>query len=312
MSFKDVTTKTLNTAGDISKATGLEQGAAGTFSKVIFPSSLNSEEGLRPVVKFLCIGGKGHKEGTIILPAPSSFATADSAQYGDTELGFGAKLAMDLTRSATSSEGRAELGSQIEDIKNKSIDGMKGLITGDNKMENLKDLGKDLAPGATLALGAKMQSLDGTGMSGIGKGIAMAIGATFNKNVTTEYTSGSTRGFSFSYELIPSTPNEGQDIHNMIVAFREAIYPSTANFGSVLLYPPKWKIEFKEEASGTGARLTSFPALAECYLESFTTTYNGNNSFHTDGRPVKTDIQLSFKEDRTLTLDDIKELEASR
>lgn len=290
-----------------SNITGLEQGAAGTFSSVIFPASLNTEEGLRPVVHFFCKGGKGHKKGDIILPAPSSFATADSAQYGDTELGFGGKLAMDLTRSATSSEGRAALGSQLEDISNKGIDGITGIFSGDNQKGNLLDLGKKLAPGATLALGAKLQD-----SGGIGKGIAMAIGATFNKNVTTEYTSGSTRGFSFSYELIPSTPDEGQDIHNMIVAFREAIYPAPANAGSVLLYPPKWEIKFKEGVSGSAGRLTSFPALAECYLESFSTTYNGNNSFHTDGRPVKTDIQLSFKEDRTLTLDDIKKLEESR
>ena len=286
---------------------GLEQGVAGTFRSVIFPSSLNTEEGLRPVVKFKCKGGKGHKKGTIFLPAPSSFSTADAAQYGDTELGFGAKLAMDLTRSATSSEGRAELQSQFTDVTNKGIDAVKGIFSGDNQRGNLLDLGKKLAPGATLAVGAGLQ--DSTAFGGIGKGIAMAIGATFNKNVTTEFTSVSTRGFSFTYDLIPSTQDEGKDIHNMITAFREAVYPVEANRGTILRYPPKWEIKFRTTAAGDSKRLRSFPALAECYLESFSTTYNGNNSFHTDGRPVKTDIQLSFKEDRTLTLDDIKQLE---
>jgi len=299
----------------VSNFAGLEQEVAGTFSSVIFPSSLNTEEGLRPIVRFFCKGGKGHKEGTIILPAPSSFATADNAQYGDAELGFGGKLAMDLTRSATSSEGRAELQSQFEGGTKKGIDAItgtfKGIFSGDNQRENLKALGSDLTAAGTLALGAKMQGSEGK-LAGIGKGVAMAIGATFNKNVTTEFTSVSTRGFSFTYELVPSTQDEGKDIHNMIAAFREAIYPAPANAGSILRYPPKWDIKFEKGVSGrSGNRLTSFPALAECYLESFSTTYNGNNSFHTDGRPVKTDISLSFKEDRTLTLDDIKELEAS-
>ena len=289
--------------GDFSKETGLEQGAAGTFSKVIFPSSLNTQEGLRPVVRFFCIGGKDHKEGTIILPAPSSFATADTAQYGDTDLGFGGKLAMDLTRSATSSEGRAGIINQANSAGFRGIDDLKNIFSAGGALEKRRE---ELTKAAVQQLGAKMQ-----GKEGISKGVAMAIGATFNKNVTTEFTSVSTRGFSFSYELIPSTPDEGQDIHNMIVAFREAIYPAPANFGSVLRYPPKWKIEFLEGVSGYAGRLKSFPALAECYLESFSTTYNGNNSFHTDGRPVKTDIQLSFKEDRALTLDDIKELEES-
>jgi len=287
-----------------SNFTGLEQGVAGTFRSVIFPSSLNSEEGLRPVVKFFCKGGKGHKEGTIILPAPSSFATGDTAQYGDTELGFGAKLAMDLTRSATSSEGRAQLQSQFNDVASKGIDAVKGIFSGDSKSGNVVDLVRNLAPGAALAAGAKLQD-----SGGFGKGVALAIGATFNKNVTTEFTSVSTRGFSFSYELVPSTQDEGRDIHSMITSFREAIYPAEANAGAVLRYPPKWKIEFNQSAAGDSGRLVSFPALAECYLESFSTTYNGNNSFHVDGRPVKTDIQLNFKEDRSLTLDDIKELE---
>jgi len=302
--FKEV----VNAAGDAlreaSEFTNLEQGVAGTFRSVIFPSSLNTEEGLRPIVKFKCKGGKGHKKGTIMLPAPSSFATADNAQYGDTELGFGAKLAMDLTRSATSSEGREQLQSQFTDITNKGIDAFKGIFSGDNQKGNLLDLGKTLAAGAVLRQGAKMQD-----SLGIGKGVAMAIGATFNKNVTTEFTSVSTRGFSFTYDLIPSTQDEGKDIHNMITSFREAVYPFEANLGTVLRYPPKWEIKFRTTAAGDSKRLRSFPALAECYLESFSTTYNGNNSFHTDGRPVKTSIQLSFKEDRALTLDDIKQLE---
>lgn len=323
MEFKDSsTTDAVDAAGNfvfgeggvteyVSNFAGLEQGVAGTFSSVIFPSSLNTEEGLRPIVRFFCKGGKGHKEGTIILPAPSSFASGDNAQYGDAELGFGGKLAMDLTRSATSSEGRAELGSQLNDAASKGIDKFVGLFSGDNQRGNLKALGSDLTAAGTLALGAKMQGSEGK-LAGIGKGVAMAIGATFNKNVTTEFTSVSTRTFTFTYELVPSTQDEGKDIHNMIVAFREAIYPAPANAGSILRYPPKWDIKFEKGVSGrSGNRLTSFPALAECYLESFSTTYNGNNSFHTDGRPVKTDITLSFKEDRTLTLDDIKELEAS-
>ena len=291
MSFHEVMTA----AGDA--VTGPTTGA--DFS-IIFPSLLNSESGLRPCVIFKCLGGRGHSKGQIILPAPSSFATGDSAQYGDTELGFGGKLAMNLTQSATTSEGRAALAAGADSLKKKGIDAMKGAFSGD------KDILKSLAGGVTLAGGAALQD-----STGFGKGVAMAIGATFNKNVTTEFTSVSTRGFSFTYELVPASQKEGQDIHNMIVVLREGIYPAAALEGTILRYPPKWTIKFLEKADGEAGRLKSFPALAECYLDSFSTTYNGNNSFHVDGQPVKTDITLSFKEDRTLTLDDIKELEAT-
>ena len=272
-------------------------GPAGTFTQIVFPSSLNEETGLRPVVQFVCKGGRGHNAGSIILPAPSSFATADSAQYGSAELGFGGKLAMDLTQTAITEGGDSAM-SAIEGAANKIMGDLKGAFSGD------KDIQNALVGGASLAFGADLQ-----GEEGIGKGVAMAIGATFNKNVTTEFTSVSTRSFSFTYELVPSSQDEGQHIHNMIVAFREAIYPASAAEGSVLRYPPKWTIKFLEKADGDAARLRSFPALAECYLESFSTTYNGNNSFHVDGRPVKTDITFSFKEDRSLTLDDIRKLE---
>ena len=273
------------------------QGPTGTFSQIVFPISLISETGLRPVVQFSCKGGRGHNASSIILPAPSSFATADSAQYGDAELGFGGKLAMNLTQTGITKGGGAAM-SEVTAAANKGIDTLKGAFSGD------KDIQNTLVGGAALARGAKQQDSEG-----IGKGVAMAIGATFNKNVTTEFTSVSTRSFSFTYELIPASQQEGQHIHNMIVAFREAIYPATANLGSILRYPPKWTIKFLEKADGDAARLRSFPQLAECYLESFTTTYNGNNSFHVDGQPVKTDISFSFKEDRSLTLDDIRKLE---
>jgi hypothetical protein len=274
-----------------------ENQGGGSFGSSTFPSSLNSEKGRRPVVQFVCKGGKTHKEGSIILPAPSSFATADNAQYGDTELGFGGKLAMNLTKTGQTSGLKAAGGALMDSI-GKGGGVLKDILSADN-------LGQGLNSDAALLAGAAAQDSEGTV-----KGAAMAIGAVFNKNVTTEFTSVSTRGFTFTYELVPSSQVEGQIIHNMIVAFREGIYPSTAVEGTILRYPPKWEVNFLERADGSKNRLKSFPALAECYLESFTTTYNGNNSFHYDGRPVKTDITLSFKEDRTLTLDDIRELEA--
>jgi len=292
----------------ISGVLGLEQGAAGDFRSTIFPNSLVEQTGIRPVVLFFCQGGKGHLSGSLVLPAPSSFGNADTAQYGSTELGFGGKLAMDFVKSATTSEGRAQIGSQFDNLVGKGKSLLNRRKEDDfNQTQTIKDLAKAAAP--TLAL-KKAAELNEQG-EGIGKGIAMAIGVTFNKNVTTEFTSVSTRSFSFSYDLIPSTQEEGEAIHRMVTAFRQGVYPSKAEgtFGQILRYPPKWNIRFLNSLSGNSERPPGFPALAECYLTSFTTTYNGNNSFHVDGRPVQTNIQFTFQEDRSLTLEDINELE---
>jgi len=141
------------------------------------------------------------------------------------------------------------------------------------------------------------------------QGAAFALGISMNKNVTTEFTGVGTRSFGFQYKLVPSTIEEGKTIHEITKFLRSAIYPTkdVNAFGAVLRYPPKFKIRFFNRIGGS--RLKSIPAIFDCFLESLSTTYNGNNSFHYDGRPVDTDIQFTFKETRALTSKDIEDLE---
>lgn len=272
---------------------GADPSGEGTVEAMVFPAVLASLESIRPIIKIRCIGGPNNG-GTITLPCPSGFGVTDGASYNDTELGFLGNIAFEQITNlrqngasfASINEGLSELAGRIN-TKDESF------------LESARDF-------AAAQLNRGVGKLAET--TGLGKGVAVAAGALLNKNVTTEFTGVGTRSFSFQYKLVPSSQEEGATIGRITRFLRQGLYPSKSVAASVLKYPPRWKIEFLTKINGD--TLPSIPRIAECYLESFATTYNGNNSFHTDGVPTDTDISLSFKEFRALTLEDINKLES--
>ena len=296
----------------------INSGQNAKFLNLVFPSSLEDgqEKGLRPIVEFECKGGvhKSHQPGNIVFPAPSSFAATDSATYGTAEMGFLAKKAMDAVSSARQMvDGGASMGQAVSVTSAGAVKGISDMVSNFSGEGGFNKLAKALALREVAKKDAgKLGALEAVpGADGLAAGVAIAMGVTQNKNITTEFTGVSTRSFSFSYELVPSNRSEGEVIGEIINIFRRAIYPSKDNFGALLRYPPKWKIRFLTSLSGSSEILASYPAIAECYLTSFATTYNENNSFHVDGTPVKTTITMTFQEDRALTVEDIDDLSPS-
>lgn len=260
-------------------------------NSMVFPSVLASIESVRPVIEITCIGGNNNG-GKITLPCPVGFGVTDGASYNDTELGFLGNIAFEqITNLRQEGASFASL--------NEGLGNLAGRVGNESFLETAKNF----------AAAQFNRGIAGLAEStGFGKGIAVAAGALLNKNVTTEFTGMGTRNFAFQYKLVPSSQEEGVVIGQITRFLRQGIYPSKSVAESVLKYPPRWKIEFLTKING--ATLTSIPRIAECYLESFQTTYNGSNSFHSDGVPVDTDISLTFKEFRALTLEDIDKLES--
>ena len=262
----------------------------GTTEAMVFPSVLSSLESIRPVINIRCIGGP-NSGGSVTLPCPAGFGVTDGASYNDAELGFLGNIAFEQITNLR--QNGADFNSVNQGIGRLADQALSG-----NLPESLKDF-------AAAQLNRGIGALADT--NGLGKGIAVGVGAVLNKNVTTEFTGVGTRSFSFQYKLVPSSQEEGAAIGSITRFLRQGLYPSKSAAESVLRYPPRWKIEFRTKINGD--TLQSIPRIAECYLESFATTYNGSNSFHTDGVPTDTDISLSFKEFRALTLEDINKLE---
>jgi len=259
-------------------------------SAMVFPAVLGSIESIRPVIEIRCIGGDNDRR-SVTLPCPVGFGVTDGASYNDTELGFLGNLAFEQITSLRQN------GGQFNSV-NQGFSTLKGSLSEENLPTTLKDFGAAM-------LNTGVGKLAET--AGLGKGVGIGVGALLNKNVTTEFTGVGTRSFSFQYKLVPSSQAEGAIIGNIIRFLRQGIYPSKSVAETVLKYPPRWELRFLTKIGGD--RIPSVPAIAECYLESFATTYNGSNSFHSDGVPVDTDISLTFKEFRALTLEDINNLE---
>ena len=267
-------------------------------SAMVFPEVLNTIENIRPVLQIKCIGGPNN-EKEVTFPCPIGFGVTDGASYNDTELGQFGQAANNVTQKFIGSETAGE----------GVLDVLRDQYGADSNLSIGGKIGQGIAGAVLTGLGLAREDIPTDTLKGAAAGVATALGIAVNKNVTTEFTGVATRSFSFQYKLVPSSRKEGKVIDEITRFFRQGVYPmkERSTGGIILRYPPKWELRLLKKIGGE--RIPSVPAIAQCYLESFATTYNGSNSFHENGLPVDTDITISFKETRSLTREDIKRLE---
>lgn len=246
---------------------------------LVYPLELKSLP-TRPTIRFMKDGGAGTDGLTSVsMPAPTSIAFADSASYNNAELGARGQLAAEGAKTA---------------IAGKPIDAMSDAIK--SAVGGVKGAGI-----SGLALALTQASSAG---EGIKSGVSIGVGATLNKNITTEFTGVGTREFSFAFKFISSSAGETQAVNSIFKLFRSGLYPKGDLYQ--LKYPPKWQIKF----IANGAEIEHIPKIFECYLKDMTSTYNaGSNSWRVDGSPLESDLTLTFVETRALTFDDIIKLE---
>lgn len=105
---------------------------------------------------------------------------------------------------------------------------------------------------------------------------------------------------SFSFNFIPTSLEENQEIYKIIRTFKTANAPTlgkdTAN-SMILKYPPIWDIDFKQ-VKGMGFNLSN--AYSFMALESVDVSYAGDTNMFiyndTDNEyPVQTNLSLTFK-----------------
>jgi len=252
-------------------------------SPLVFPDELKSAK--RPMMELKCFAPNDKGEFVVYVPIPSGISFGDGASYNDASLGIIGGLAMAAAKNVSAGA---------------KADGLEGAIagavkTGTNAYE--KASMKDLIAGAI-----GKAPIDGE----VKTGVSIGMGATLNKNVTTEFTGVGTRGFTFSFKFIAKSQSESQTVANIVKGFRSNLYP-IGNFIS-LKYPPTWRIRFIDGV--TGSDISYLPKIFECYLTDLTTNFNSSvNIWHSDGSPIETDITIAFKESRALTYEDIKLLE---
>lgn len=258
---------------------------------LVYPLELNSVSTAvvgaqvgRPMIRFQTFGTAAAGDSvSICMPIPQNISFADAATYNDAELGFAGGAGMAAARAGLGAGGNIGAG----------VSAGLGAIAG-GIPKSLGNLVQGLSASFTSA-GAEVQSA-----------VSIGVGATLNKNITTQFTGTGTRRFSFVFKFISVSSAESTRINDISKAFRLGLYPQGNAYQ--LQYPSTWTIQFLEGVSGNDIQY--LPKLFECYLESMTSTYNSiANIWRTDGSPLDSEITLTFIESRSLTKDDIKFLE---
>jgi len=225
----------------------------------------------------------------IYVPIPVGISFEDAASYNEAELNILGGLAMNATRNINAGA---------------NADGVKGALQGALKT------GQD-ALGSVSTRDIISGVLKGAEISGIDKeitsGVAIGMGTTLNKNVTTEFTGVGVRSFSFVFKFVSKSEEETLVIKSIIETFRSNLYP-VGNFIS-LQYPPTWNIQFLNGENGED--IPYLPKIFECYLKGLNSNFNPTaNVWRRGGSPIETDVTVQFIESRALTYEDIKSLEA--
>lgn len=129
-------------------------------------------------------------------------------------------------------------------------------------------------------------------------------GIAINPNTNLQYTNSELRSFAFQFKMVASSPGEARDIKKITHSLRRGMYAKKD--GVTLQYPYKWKVMF----FSFGQINDHLPKLYDLYLTALNVTYNATgNMMHYDGAPAEVDIQVTFRETKALSRDDIEDLE---
>lgn len=103
------------------------------------------------------------------------------------------------------------------------------------------------------------------------------------------------RTFDMSFTFTPYSAKEAEDVKQIIKMFRKWAAPaaSTAFAGMFWVPPAYFNIDFRFQ----GKTNPNLPRLQKCVVESIDVNYAPNGwTTHTDGAPVQTTVNITFKE----------------
>jgi hypothetical protein len=158
------------------------------------------------------------------------------------------------------------------------------------------------AGGAVVANLIAKAKMKGSQYANVPEAITLATKKLQNPGTATSFQGTSIREFEFTFKMMPQNEQDTLAIKDINTIFRLNLYPEADLAGLVLSFPPVWSIKF---FNGSEENKYIPKIYEECYLVSFTSTYNADtNMFHKDGSPVGVDISLKFQETKALTRED--------
>lgn len=230
----------------------------------------------------------------VVLYFPQSLAVNDGVQYNQAQLGAIGTAAIGAMRNSGSLASAAA-----------------GAVEG--SMRSITDLGSlmsgnlDLAQaGGALAVSRVANSFGGSGLAAAAQ---VGLQVKVNPNNRAIFQGVNVRSFSFTYDFIPRSPEEAEEINQIVKFFRTELYPSTPLnlFESGIPLGYRFPHLFEIKLRYNNDVNTKLPQPLYCYLRDVQTNFNPQSmSWHADGSPTQIQMTLNFTEYRTLRKEDIE------
>ena len=128
-------------------------------------------------------------------------------------------------------------------------------------------------------------------LGGVASKVSFNRGQTLNDLAASTFENVEFRTHTFEWNLIPRSANEATALQDIIQRFKLKALPARIS-DNVLEFPSFWMIEVR---SGDFQPLISYN-IAVCTEISTDFLPDTIEAFHTDGKPVKTNLTVSFKE----------------
>ena len=157
-----------------------------------------------------------------------------------------------------------------------------------------------IAMGAVgLAIGDKLKDFQDSNVAKMateaGQAAGTITGQTVNTNQILKFNQPILKNHSFSWRLVPSTPQEAKNIRDIIMFIKSRIYPAAGM--AVFKYPDLIKVALYNS--------DQMYLFRPAYVKGFSVAYNPDGqAFHRDGRPVAVQIDMQIQENSVWTSQD--------
>jgi hypothetical protein len=129
-----------------------------------------------------------------------------------------------------------------------------------------------------------------------------ALGKVYNPNTELFYNGPGLRTFSMGFNFIPKNQGEARTIDDIILDFKKWSSPAVSNADGMFEIPDIWSVQYV--TNGTVDKMNRFkPAALTSVTVQANPTLQQHSTF-TDGSPVETAINLTFKEVELITRED--------
>lgn len=232
------------------------------------------------------------------LYLPPGISIPEAVTYDNFDLGIIGGVA------EAAMQGGASAGSALVDATLGGIESFMSAVSGRTPEGLAKQYGGFAAMRAA-------QQLPDTGFSEFKGAVRGVTRTAVNPNSRALFKSVPIREFSFTFRLVAQSPDEAEEIYEIVRFFREQMYPeeikgigSLSNISLGYKFPDPFEIKVFY-----GNEQIKELAFLDCYLKQVSANYNQNGpAFHRDGRFTEVDLSLSFIEARALSRDLLKQL----